>query len=172
MIEGRHERPSFFGGLMAYLTVEQFQALAVCPSSYVDQIESEQPGWTLTQLNFWSSFIDSRLAKRYATPFDADSPPLVVQGWLTRLVTERVYLRRGVDSVDAQIISIQEDAKNAQAEIKEAADSKDGLFELPVRADAPGGDGVSRGKVLTYSEQSPYTWTFVQEENGRCERYR
>lgn len=154
---------------MAYLTVEQFKDLAISPASYVDEIETEHPGWVDAQLGFWSSYIDSRLAKRYATPFDADSPPVVVQGWLARLVTERVYLKRGVDNTDGQIAAVQDDAKAAQAEIKEAADAKDGLFELPLRADAPGSDGITRGKVLSYTEQSPYSWTYVQVTNGREE---
>ena len=161
--------PFFLWGHMAYLTIDQFVNLAVCPSTYVDFIETEQPGWTAAQLDYWSSFIDARLAKRYVTPFASDSPPLVVQGWLTRLVTERVYARRGVDASDGQITYIQEDTKNAQTEITEAANSKDGLFELPLRQDAPGADGVTRGQVLSYTEQSPYTWTYVQERNGRGE---
>lgn len=154
---------------MAYLTVEGFKNLTVCPGSYVDDIETEQPGWMQGQLDFWSSYIDSRLAKRYATPFDAGSPPVVVKGWLARLVTVPVYRRRGVDNTDQQITAVQDDAKDAQAEIKEAADAKDGLFELPLRADAPGSDGVSRGKVLSYCEQSPYSWTYVQAMSGREE---
>jgi len=156
---------------VAYLTIEEFKNLTVCPGVYVDDIETEQPGWVQGQLDFWSSYIDSRLAKRYATPFDADSPPLVVKGWLARLVTVPLYRRRGVDTTDAQITAVQDDAKDAQAELKEAADSKEGLYELPLRADAPVSDGVTRGKVLSYCEQSPYTWTIVQERNGRGEGY-
>jgi len=44
----------------------------------------------------------------------------------------------------------------AVAELKEAADSKDGLFDLPLRADTTA-TGVSKGGPRGYSEASPYT---------------
>ena len=152
---------------MAYLTVEQFKNLAICPAEYVDYIETQQAGWVQGQLDFWSGYIDSRLAKRYATPFDAGSPPIVVQGWLARLVTPRIYLKRGVDSTDAQITAVQDDATAAIAEIAEAANAKDGLYELPLRQDAPGGQGISRGAPLAYTETSPYVWMDQQQLIGR-----
>ena len=155
--------------MAAYLTIDQFKSLALCPASYVDDVETLEPGWTDAQLAFWSSMLDSRLAKRYATPFAPDSPPVIVQGWLARLVALRIYLKRGVDPEDAQVASIEADAVAAQAEIKEAADSKEGLFELPLRADAPGANGVTRGTPQSYSEQSPYTWMDIQECEGRQE---
>jgi hypothetical protein len=154
---------------VAYLTVDEFKNLAICPSSYVDDIEVDQPGWVLAQLTYWSSYIDSRLAKRYATPFDSDSPPIVVQGWLTRLVTPRIYMKRGIDNTDGQIQSVQDDATAAMSEIAEAANSKDGLYELPLRQDAPGGQGISRGAPLAYTETSPYVWMDHQECTGRSE---
>ena len=155
--------------MAAYLTVETFTALAICPAEYIEYIEIQQPGWVDGQLAFWSGYIDSRLAKRYATPFDSDSPPIVVQGWLARLVTSRIYLKRGVDSTDAQITAVQDDAKAATDEIAEAANAKDGLYELPLRQDAPGQQGISRGAPLAYTETSPYVWMDQQEQIGRQE---
>jgi len=155
--------------MAAYLTVETFTDLAICPSEYVDYIETQQPGWVDGQLAFWSGYIDSRLAKRYATPFDVDSPPIVVQGWLARLVTPKIYLKRGVDNTDAQIVAVQDDAKAAVDELAEAANAKDGLYELPLRQDAPGGQGITRGAPLAYTESSPYVWMDQQEAIGRQE---
>lgn len=153
--------------MAAYLTVETFTNLAICPAEYIDYIESQQPGWVQAQLDFWSSYIDSRLAKRYATPFDSASPPIVVQGWLARLVTPKIYLKRGIDSTDGQIQAVQEDATAAGNEIAEAANAKDGLYELPLRQDAPGGQGISRGAPLAYTETSPYVWMDQQGSIGR-----
>ena len=152
-----------------YLTIESFTALAICPAEYIEFIETQQAGWVDGQLAFWSGYIDTRLAKRYATPFASDSPPIVVQGWLARLVTPKIYLKRGVDNTDAQIVAVQDDAKEAVSEIAEAANSKDGLYELPLRQDAPGGQGITRGAPLVYTETSPYVWMTNQAEIGRSE---
>lgn len=118
-------------------------------------------------MQYWSAWIDSRLVKRYAAPFDSPYP-VAVKGWLNRIVTLRCYLRRGVDSGDRQVAEIKLDAENAQAEIKEAADAKDGLYELPLRADTTA-TGAKRGTPRVYSEASPYVGFDVQQARGRNE---
>lgn len=148
---------------LPYLTVQGFKDLAIIPSQYVDDIEVEQPGWTLKQLGYWSAVIDGRLRKRYAVPFDNDSPPVAIAGWLARIVTLEAYLRRGINATDEQVATIKERATDAHAEIKEAANSETGLFELPLRADSPTGQGVSRGGPMAYTEASAYRWTTVQQ---------
>jgi hypothetical protein len=137
------------------------------PASDVDGIETSAPGWILGQLTYWSSQIDSRLAKRYAVPFPSPYPTAVT-GWLARIVTQRLYIKRGVDSTDAQYQVIADDAKESWAEIKEAADAVNGLFELPSRADVDA-DGVVRGGPVSYSEASPYVGWNVQGNTGRNE---
>lgn len=149
---------------MAYLTNAQFKLLTIAPAVYVDQIEALEAGWTQAQLDHWSIWIDSRLKKRYAAPFDTASPPTVVRGWLARIVTEELYLKRGVDATDEQFVRVTERAKDARDEVKEAAESKEGLFELPLRQDAPGATGVTKGAPLAYTEVSPYTWSRLQRE--------
>ena len=84
-----------------YLDLNGFKGLTVMPASDVDGIETSAPGWILGQLTYWSSQIDSRLAKRYAVPFPSPYPTAVT-GWLARIVTQRLYIKRGVDSTDAQ----------------------------------------------------------------------
>jgi phage gp36-like protein len=147
-----------------YLTLETFRDLSLLPPSYVDTIEAMHPGWISRQLARWSAWIDARLAKRYATPFDAASPPFIVEEWLNRLVTHRCYLKRGVDATDSQVDDIKQDAEKAAAEIKEAAESKEGLFELPPRQDLPDEQGITRGSPMGYAEQSPYTWAELQKD--------
>lgn len=113
-----------------------------------------------------SNLIDARLAKRYVTPFDAGNPPIALQLWVSRIMTLRLYLKRGVDATDAQVAVIREDEQAAWAEIKEAADSATGLYELPLRStDAT--LGVTKAGPLAYSETSPYRWTTRQREIGR-----
>lgn len=152
-----------------YLTPATFTDISLMPPGYADAIEVAHPGWLAKQLTRWSAWIDARLAKRYATPFDADSPPMIVEEWLSRIVTHRCYLKRGCDPTDAEVAAIADDAKVAKDEITEAANSQVGLFELPLRADKPGSDGVSRGGPLGYSEASPYTWPEVQRDAAEAE---
>lgn len=147
-----------------YLTLDTFRDLTLLPPSYVDTIETMHPGWLGRQLSRWSGWIDARLAKRYATPFDAASPPFIVEEWLSRIVTPRCLLKRGVDPTDAQVDDIKQDGEKAMAEIKEAAESAEGLFELPLRQDLPGSQGVSKGAPMGYAEQSPYTWAELQKD--------
>lgn len=152
---------------MPYLDKAAFAILTVMPAESVDAIEMVAPGWIDGQLTYWSGWIDSRLRKRYAAPFSAPYPEAVT-GWLARIVTVRCFLRRGVDPTDLQFEEIKADADRAMEEIKEAADSNEGLFDLPLRADTTA-SGISRGGPFGYSEQSPYVWTDGQAETGRNE---
>lgn len=145
---------------MAYLDLPGLKGLTIAPAVYVDEIELIEPGWVANQLAFWSSWIDARLAKRYQTPFPTPYP-IAVTGWLSRLVTQQLYLKRGVDPTDRQASVIQEQDKEARAEIQEAADAVDGRFELPLRQGDPT-DGVSKGFPLGYAEPTAYDWTDAQ----------
>lgn len=151
-----------------YLTLAEFRAITTMPWGDVDDLEVAAPGWIVNQVIVASGLIDGRLRKRYAAPFVAPVPD-IVRSWTARIVTLRAYLRRGVDARDAQFQVILDDATRAEAEIKEAADSKDGLFELPIRQDLPTTGGIARGGPLGYSEASPYTWTTVQSETAADE---
>lgn len=153
----------------AYLTNERFRALTLAPASYVDAVEAAEPNWTQAQIAAISALIDARLAKRYAVPFDATNPPIAVQLWCSRIATLRLYLKRGVDATDGQFAAIQDDEQAAWAEVREAADSAVGLYELPLRG-ADGSQGVSRTGPLAYSEASPYTWTVKQRVRAEQEQ--
>jgi hypothetical protein len=120
-----------------------------------------------------SSHIDARLRKRYAAPFAVPVPEIVLE-WVERLVTRDCYVKRGFNpGDDAEDNEILARAVAAEAEVKEAADSKDGLFALPLRDDADA-DAIVKAGPLSYSEASPYVWSDVQaaqaaidDESGR-----
>jgi hypothetical protein len=153
--------------MAAYLSVARFKLLSTIPTGFVDEVEALQPGFVDAQLEFWSAWIDSQLTKRYAVPF-VSPYPLVVEGWLTRIVTVRVWSKRGVNPTDEQWAETKEDDKAARAEIDRAANSDTGLFELPLRQNTVD-SGVARGFPRGYSEASPYVWTDVQAQCGRDE---
>jgi hypothetical protein len=151
-----------------YQSVAEFQTRTMIPVSYVTEVEAIQPGFTAAQLLSAEKLdIDGRLAKRYAVPFVAPIPEAVL-AWQTRIVTWRIMMRRGYDPTDQQSIDLKEDHDAAKAEIKEAADSDVGLFDLPLRADTDA-SGISKGAPQGYSEQSPYVWTSEQARIGHCE---
>lgn len=151
----------------SYTDITGFRNLTVMPSELVDAVESIAAGWIDAQLAYWSAQIDTRLTKRYNTPFQSPYPVALV-GWLVRIVTHRAYLRLGVKTSDEQYESIKQDAQDAWSEIKEAADSNTGLFDLPLRADVDK-SGIRKGGPLYYSEQSPYVWADQQAYLGRAE---
>lgn len=155
-----------------YLTVDGFKALSTLPSSFVDDVELEEPGWTANQLAIWSRWLEARLRKRYPTPFPAhdDTPPtpLTVQAWLARLVTVKVWLKRGVDPNDRQFDAVHDDHLAAKEEILEAANTAEGWFDLPARDDEDA-SAIRGSSPRGYSEQSPYVWTDQQGATARAE---
>lgn len=156
----------------AYLTKAQFALRSIAPAEYIDAIELRTPGWIDQQLLQESARLDARLKKRYAAPFvdGAGQPaaPELVMLWLTRIVTLKVYLRRGVDATDEQFVEVRDDARAAEAELKEAADGAMGLWDLPVRGQEQT-SAITYGGPRVYSEQSPYVWTDVQADIARGE---
>jgi hypothetical protein len=153
-----------------YLSVAQFRVRTVMPQLSVDELEIREPDFLQTRLNDWSAWIDSRLRKRYAAPFVAPYP-VVLLHWLTVLVTLDAYGKLGWQpSGESDKVSVVDPAVEAKADIKEAADAKDGLFDLPLRSDTTA-EGVSKGAPLFYSETSPYRCADLQAETGREEDY-
>lgn len=153
--------------MSAYLTVARFKLLSTIPSEFVDEVETREPGFTDAQLEYWSAWIDSQLRKRYFAPFDAPVPT-AVEGWLARIVTVRVWSKRGVDPTDEQWSEIKKDDADARTEIKEAANAETGLFDLPLRSNTTD-NGIRKGFPRGYSEQSPYAWTTAQAQRGMQE---
>ena len=94
------------------------------------------------------------------------SPPVpeTVLGWLVNLVTLELYKKRGADPQDPMIKLVVEACNQSLAEIKEAAESKEGLFDLPVSDDLD--SAVTTGGPLGYTETSPYRWTDIEVREG------
>lgn len=151
----------------SYLTLARFKVLTSMPPEHVDAIEARTAGWTLANLELCTAWLEARLRKRYDIPFLAPIP-LVVEGWITKIVTREAYKKRGFDPTDRQGATYESDRKEALDEVKEAADSDKGLFDLPLRADTTG-SAVTQGAPHVYSEQSPYVFTDVQADIGHNE---
>ena len=148
--------------MAGYLTLDEFKLRTAMPGGDVDVVELSEPGHVLAQLDDWSAEINDRLRKRYAVPF-AHPEPRIILRWLTAIVTPSVYRKRGGNPNDPTLALYEKDRADALAELREAADAKDGLFELPLREDLPGSKAVTKGPMGS-SEASPHTWTSVQAE--------
>lgn len=155
---------------MSYLDVATFKVRSVMPAEDIDALIAAAPGFLDAELAEWSSRMDSVLRKRYAVPFTGQVPD-VVKGWLARLVTPRAYLRRGVNPSDAQFEEIKADAAAAWVEVKEAADSSVGLYDLPL-AQTDAGSAVVSGGPQAYSETSPYRAFDIQRADAGAEDVR
>lgn len=153
--------------MASYLTLAGFKAASVMPDEDIDALDARYPSFFDEQLENESAWIDARLRKRYGAPFASPYPKAVVR-WLAAIVTERAYKKRGVDPNDQQAADLVQDAKDAKTEVLEAANSVEGLFDLPERADTTT-SGISKGGPLSYSEQSPYVWKDVQANVARDE---
>lgn len=150
--------------MAALLDVEGFKLRTVMPPEDVDYLEDRAPGFLVARLAVNTSTIHGRLGKRYA-PFATPAPEIVL-GWLVAMTTVDAYEKRGWNPADAQSASVIASRDQALADLKEAADGVDGLFDLPLREDTSK-SGVSKGGPLAYSEQSPYEWTDLQREAAR-----
>jgi hypothetical protein len=138
---------------LAYLTTSTYLNFTVLPAEYHAEVEARYPGWIAEQIGIWGEVIDSRLRKRYAVPFAAPIP-VAVQMWLARLLDVRLLLKRGVDPTDAQFVELNRSATDVMAELKEAADSNTGLYDLPLTAQ--GGTAILRQQPLGFSNAGPY----------------
>lgn len=90
--------------------------------------------------------------------------PGLVLDWIATLVTYDGYRKRGVNTAGPDYEELRKDLERIEGEIKEAADSKDGLFDLPTSED--GDTAVTTGNPLGYSEVSPYVWTDQEAQAG------
>lgn len=151
--------------MAGYCSIQELKLLGTMPAADIDALESAYPGMVQATIDAVSGQFDSRLAKRYAAPFASPYPQALVFN-VVRLVAYRLWMKRGFNPNGIMDQALAKDAEQAEAWLKEAADSKDGLVELPSRQTALGTSAVSAGGPLGYSEHSPYTWTTLQREGA------
>lgn len=147
--------------------LERFKALTTLADAQVDELDGLYPGWLEVQYAVYGAWLDGRLRKRYAAPFAAPYP-LIAEVWLTALITLRANLKLGVRQTDEQFQQAVEDAKVARDDVKEAADAKDGLFDLPLRSDTAEG-GIVATATAMQAEHSPYVGFTIQQTLGTAE---
>lgn len=156
---------------MAYLVLATYSALSALPPADLTAFDMAFAGKIDARLALHSDFIDARMRKRYAVPFDTTNPPAVVKQWLVALTDLWVQRARGVNPQDPAIEMMTAAYNEANEQMKEAADSKDGLFDLPLASNNTA-SGISQGSPLGYSETSPYVWSDLQacagsDDDGR-----
>lgn len=157
----------------AILDLAGFKARTIMQPADVDRLETggARPNFVTSRIALRQAFIEARLRKRYTIPLPDDSE--AVRGWLVALVTFDCYGARGFNPSSEQDRDVIVEEKNAAlADIKEAADSETGLFDLPLRADTVGVDGtaIDKGGPFFYAESDAYEWTDVQAEQRRYRR--
>jgi hypothetical protein len=90
--------------------------------------------------------------------------PEILLKWVNALVTLACYRRRGFNPQDPSGELIVQAAAETRKEVQEAADSKDGLFDLPASEDLD--SAVTTGGPLGRSDASPYAWQDRQADRG------
>lgn len=141
--------------MSSYATIDQVKTFGVMPAEDVDDLEARYPGVVAANVTGISGQFDASLVKRYAAPFVAPYPDSLIFN-VVQVVVLRLYLKRGFNPSSAQDAQIIKLADAAMAWLRDAADSKDGLVELPIRQQT-GPSAVNSGGPLAYGEASPYT---------------
>lgn len=116
-----------------------------------------------------SGLTASFAAGTYATTHQYSAAPPVPEAvlrWLTTLVTDDAYRKRGRNPQDPSQVDLKEDVTRVYDELREAADSNTGLFDLPVSEDLD--TAIVTGGPLGYTETSPYAWMDIQRDAGRA----
>jgi hypothetical protein len=93
--------------------------------------------------------------------------PEAILGWLVALIDVKVLLKKFSTLVNFP--EFKETAKTAVDEISQAANSKDGLFDLPVTEDAADGSAITTAGPLWSTNMSPYAGADFQERVAACE---
>lgn len=152
------------------ITLDDFKLLSPMPASFVAEVETKTPGYTLARAELALAHIWGKLRKRYDFPTtDTTKTPVIVKGWIVSMVTPLVFLKRGISGTDEQWAEYIKAADAAVAEVNEAADAQNGKFDLPLRNDDTTATGIVAGGPMVYSEASPYVWGDIQLERGRAE---
>jgi phage gp36-like protein len=149
-----------------YIDLDGFRLLTLMPPEHVDRLENMHPGWLDAQLEDRSCYVDTRLAKRYRVPLVEPYSRTVIS-WVVRIVTVRAYLHHGVTADDQQLGLIAADAAEVEQQLQEVANGELSLIDLAASDQSL--NPVAFGRVLSYSEASPYVHRDAQSLRGRYE---
>lgn len=146
--------------------IAEFCSLSPFSEQNAEELEAKRPGLLMSLAQAISEAdIDDRLRKRYAVPF---AQPYIthLKRWVAQILTPEAFDALGVRPSDEIQDRIEERRTQALAQIKEAADSKDGLYELPLKSDSPGTSGIVRPAILSTSDADPYKWQRTQRDRA------
>jgi hypothetical protein len=134
----------------SYLTLAEYRSITTIDGSIVDLCSAKGKD-VQRWLDLSSAHIRSRLVKRYAIDWsevaNQPTPDKIIQ-WLILLVDIPVCKCAGAIPEGRVDDWVREDEQKVEAEIKEAADSEGGLFELPLRETGP--SAVSKGAPIVH----------------------
>ena len=157
--------------LTPYLPLATFLVMTEMAASDVQLVENKAPGFFEARAALEQARLDARLRKRYAVPFNQNGGPVpaVVVGWLVAIITPSIYRKRGVNAAQDDMVKKLEDlADTALAEIKEAADAVEGLFDLPL-LDSGTASAISQGEPMGHGYASPYVATYERDARAAAE---
>lgn len=149
--------------MAAYADSAGIKLVGILPPGDVDDLDVQRPGVVAAVCERVTRLIDARLAKRYKTPFDP--VPIAVRDCAEQLATVRLYRIRGAQPGTEIEQSIKDTQEAAEAWLKEAADSKDGLIDLPFRDnDSVDASAIDRGGPMCESDLDAYSWMDADRE--------
>lgn len=144
---------------MPYLVYEQLADYCELPIEYLAEAG---PDFCTAQIAIAESRVNDQLSKRYAVPFALAND--TVKGWIASMVALKILTRRGIDPTDILWKTIQDAATIANDEIKQAAQSDTGRFDLP-KANA-----ARKPVIVGSSDHDPHAWIRRQAIKTREER--
>ncbi|HEX8795458.1 MAG TPA: phage protein Gp36 family protein [Polyangiaceae bacterium] len=144
-----------------YLDLAGFTLRTIMPSGDVTLVETAAPGFIEARIAIAQQEIDSRLRKRYVIPLPAPVNEKVLS-WITDLVTWDAFNKRGRNPSSPEMQDVKDARDLVYTQVKEAADSQNGLYDLPLRQDAEDESGIATGGPLGTAQRSVYT--FIDED--------
>jgi hypothetical protein len=149
------------GTVTPYLTFATWKARSRWGSDDCNDIYAREPDKVDNALADVTEWINARLRKRYD---EAQLPTnRTILGWCRDIVDFEVFLFKGGNPSSMQDGLYKEKHDTAKAEILEAANAENGLFDLPLKQNVRD-TGIAKGGPLVYSEASPYTWLDRQRD--------
>lgn len=150
-----------------YVTFAELKAGSVYTPEEWDELNARRSQTVAFWLRTTQSEIDDPLRLRYAVPFATTPPsttpdptlaPSILKHWQISLLDARFLAsRRIAGALLSEDADVQSEAQRTRDAIAAAADQdKPAHHELPLRSDAPGGSGVSKGGPIVEMFNTPY----------------